>query len=169
PTENTIEKPLARRHQSGRSRAVRQRILIPPFPGSNPGAPATISPERKPMPRGSGPVPIERQSVRAILLTREHEVLLLAIRAPDHAERFWITPGGGLEPGETRNSRGPVGSITTPLRLDLAPFDPTDPLSPKGAGFFFGPPTPIRLATPRPLPSGPCPGMAASRCSGFAR
>jgi len=53
------------------------------------------------MPRGSATVPIERQSVRAILLTRAPEVLLLAIRAPDDAARFWITPGGGIEPGET--------------------------------------------------------------------
>jgi 8-oxo-dGTP pyrophosphatase MutT (NUDIX family) len=45
---------------------------------------------------------IERDSVRAIILTPENEILLLRIRLPDDTERFWwITPGGGLEPGET--------------------------------------------------------------------
>jgi 8-oxo-dGTP pyrophosphatase MutT (NUDIX family) len=44
---------------------------------------------------------IERQAVRAILLTPQNEVLLLRVHAPGEDEHFWITPGGGLEPGET--------------------------------------------------------------------
>lgn len=44
---------------------------------------------------------IERQSVKAILLTPEQEVLLLRIRPPEGGDWFWICPGGGLEPGET--------------------------------------------------------------------
>jgi len=43
--------------------------------------------------------PVEREAVRAILLTPQHEVLLLRVRPPA-APPFWITPGGGLEPGE---------------------------------------------------------------------
>jgi 8-oxo-dGTP pyrophosphatase MutT (NUDIX family) len=43
---------------------------------------------------------IERDAVRAILLTPEHEVLLMRIHPPGREERFWIAPGGGLEPGE---------------------------------------------------------------------
>src|SRR5689334_24818843 len=43
---------------------------------------------------------VDRASIRAILLSRENEVLLLRIRHPDTKEGFWITPGGGLEPGE---------------------------------------------------------------------
>lgn len=45
---------------------------------------------------------IERQAVRAILLTPQNEVLLLLIHPPGEDMHFWITPGGGLEPGETR-------------------------------------------------------------------
>lgn len=44
---------------------------------------------------------IERQAVRAILLTPQNEVLLLRVHAPGVDAHFWITPGGGLEPGET--------------------------------------------------------------------
>ncbi|HTU25626.1 MAG TPA: NUDIX domain-containing protein [Pirellulales bacterium] len=44
---------------------------------------------------------IERQAARAILLTPECEVLLLRIAPPDGSAKFWITPGGGLESGET--------------------------------------------------------------------
>ena len=43
---------------------------------------------------------IERQSIRGLVLTPDREVLLLAVRPPNRLP-FWITPGGGLEPGET--------------------------------------------------------------------
>ena len=44
---------------------------------------------------------LERHAIRAILLTPAREVLLLRLRAPQGGDWFWITPGGGLEPGET--------------------------------------------------------------------
>ena len=45
---------------------------------------------------------IERHAIRAILLTPQSEVLLMRIHPPDNDECFWwITPGGGLEAGET--------------------------------------------------------------------
>src|SRR5690349_23930322 len=44
---------------------------------------------------------IEREAIRAIILAPENEVLLMRIHPPDSNARFWwITPGGGLEPGE---------------------------------------------------------------------
>ncbi len=43
--------------------------------------------------------PILRQAVRAILLTPQDEVLLMRLRAD--GKIFWITPGGGIEAGET--------------------------------------------------------------------
>lgn len=44
---------------------------------------------------------IERQAVRAILLTPASEVLLIRIQLPGLHEGFWIAPGGGLEAGES--------------------------------------------------------------------
>src|SRR5689334_13224025 len=47
---------------------------------------------------------IEREAIRAILLTPASEVPLLRVRDPAGGDAFWITPGGGLEPGETIES-----------------------------------------------------------------
>lgn len=44
---------------------------------------------------------VHRRAVRALILTPDHHVLLMRIHAPDGGEVFWITPGGGLEPGES--------------------------------------------------------------------
>ncbi len=44
---------------------------------------------------------IERRAVRAIIIAANTEVLLLRISPPDGGAPFWITPGGGLEHGET--------------------------------------------------------------------
>ena len=44
---------------------------------------------------------IERQAIRALLLTPEQEILLLRIMPPNGGSPFWIAPGGGQEPGET--------------------------------------------------------------------
>ena len=42
---------------------------------------------------------VHRRAVRALILTPDHELLLIRILAPDR-DVFWIAPGGGLEPSE---------------------------------------------------------------------
>lgn len=44
---------------------------------------------------------IQRHAVRAMLQNPTHEVLLFRIQDPDGQPAFWVTPGGGREPGET--------------------------------------------------------------------
>jgi 8-oxo-dGTP pyrophosphatase MutT (NUDIX family) len=41
-----------------------------------------------------------RRAVRALLVDGEGAVLLMRVTNPANAASFWITPGGGLEPGE---------------------------------------------------------------------
>ncbi len=58
-----------------------------------------------------GPEVRRRTAVRAILFTPERETLLIRMRPPQGGEEFWVTPGGGLRPGE---------ATETALRRELA-------------------------------------------------
>jgi len=42
-----------------------------------------------------------RSGVRALVITPEREVLLMKLREPGSGGEFWISPGGGREPGES--------------------------------------------------------------------
>ena len=44
---------------------------------------------------------VDRHAARAILLTPEHQILLLRVRPPQGGHWFWIAPGGGINAGET--------------------------------------------------------------------
>jgi 8-oxo-dGTP pyrophosphatase MutT (NUDIX family) len=57
---------------------------------------------------------VERNAVRAILLTAQGEVLLMRIRNPVSLKEFWNCPGGGLEPGE-----GVTDGLKRELREEL--------------------------------------------------
>jgi 8-oxo-dGTP pyrophosphatase MutT (NUDIX family) len=68
-----------------------------------------MTPEEPP-PRGPAPVgsgrsaedPIDRPAARVLLLDASNRLLLLRVAIdPDHPQRLWITPGGGVEVGET--------------------------------------------------------------------
>jgi 8-oxo-dGTP pyrophosphatase MutT (NUDIX family) len=63
--------------------------------------------------------PVEqRNAVRAILLTPDEEVLLIRLRSPATGEFFWVTPGGGLEAGET-SEQGLRRELREELGLEL--------------------------------------------------
>lgn len=44
---------------------------------------------------------IDRHAARVLLINRDRQVLLFCCKDPDAGHAFWITPGGGVEDGET--------------------------------------------------------------------
>lgn len=42
-----------------------------------------------------------RHAVRALIVTPARELLLMRMREPESGRAFWLTPGGGVEAGET--------------------------------------------------------------------
>jgi 8-oxo-dGTP pyrophosphatase MutT (NUDIX family) len=65
--------------------------------------------------------PYTRRSARVLVVDENDRVLLLRFRAPTSAG--WVTPGGGVEPGESlpqaaaRELREEIGLATTPTSL----------------------------------------------------
>ncbi len=46
---------------------------------------------------------IVREAVRALLVSEQsNELLLVRLHVPDSGKRIWLTPGGGIEVGETK-------------------------------------------------------------------
>jgi len=43
----------------------------------------------------------KRRAVRAVILSPEDEVLPMELAFPERPRSIWLTPGGGMEPGET--------------------------------------------------------------------
>ena len=43
---------------------------------------------------------VNREAVRALLLSPQQELLLIKIVEPVSKDAFWLTPGGGIDPGE---------------------------------------------------------------------
>ena len=47
---------------------------------------------------------IRRKASRAVLLTEDLRVLLMRVQNPSSGFQVWITPGGGIEPGESEQA-----------------------------------------------------------------
>ena len=85
-----------------------------------------------------GSAPLDRAAARVLLLDAQERVLLFRGVDPDEPERgtWWITPGGGLDPGETA-AQGAARELfeETGLRLDPAALG--EPVHARTAEFVF--------------------------------
>lgn len=82
--------------------------------------------------------PVERRAARVLLLDRDGRVLLFhgCDPADAGAGRWWFTPGGGLDPGESP-AQGAVRELREETGLDVAPEALGRPVHARTATFRF--------------------------------
>lgn len=85
-----------------------------------------------------GAEPQDRLAARVLLLDAQGRVLLFLGRDPGQPERgaWWITPGGGLDPGETP-AEGAARELREETGLDLPPSALGRPVHERTAEFVF--------------------------------
>jgi 8-oxo-dGTP pyrophosphatase MutT (NUDIX family) len=81
---------------------------------------------------------VEREAARVLLVDRAHRLLLFRGWDPAHPERgtWWFTPGGGLDPGETR-ADGACRELYEETGLRLAAEDLGEPVWRRTTEFDF--------------------------------
>ena len=58
------------------------------------------------------------------MLTPEHRVLLMEVQEPSSGFRIWVTPGGGMEPGEDAETclRREILEETNLVQVNIGPL-----------------------------------------------
>ncbi len=85
-----------------------------------------------------GPDPLDRVAARVLLLDAQERVLLFRGLDPREPERgtWWLTPGGGLDPGET-SAQGAARELAEETGLRVAPESLGEPVHERVAEFVF--------------------------------
>jgi 8-oxo-dGTP pyrophosphatase MutT (NUDIX family) len=85
-----------------------------------------------------GPDPVARRAARVLLLDAKQRVLLFLGLDPDEPGRgsWWITPGGGLDPGETP-AQAAARELQEETGLRLPPGALGEPVHRRTAEFVF--------------------------------